>query len=344
MTWYRSLAVPPVQRLCARLFGLLPVLLLLLLASPCWAAAPVAQDDAATTWEDTPLVVGVLGNDSDEDLDPLTITAVSDPAHGATAITDAGTTVTYTPDTDWFGEDTFTYTISDGNGGTDTATVTMTVTAVNDAPIGVDDSATTAEDTAVLITVLSNDTDVESDPLALTGVEASYDGITEIVDNQVRFTPYADWSGTTTFYYYLTDGQGGYSSALVTVTVTPVQDPPLAADDWGWTDEDIATTLYVTWNDWDPDGDPLTITAVTHGAHGTVVIDPGAYAVTYTPDLNWYGEDSFTYTVSDGNGNTATAAVTVTVSPVNDWPVAQDDTATTPEDTPVLIDVLSNDS
>ena len=122
----------------------------------------------------------------------------------------------------------------------------------------------------------------------------------------------------------------------------PVGSPPVAADDSAATTEDTPVEIAVLANDSDPDGDPLTVYAVTQGADGSVTNN--ASSVTYTPLADFSGTDSFTYTVGDGNGNTDTATVTVAVSPANDAPVANDDSATTGEDTPVTIDVLANDS
>ncbi|MCH8856460.1 MAG: tandem-95 repeat protein, partial [Proteobacteria bacterium] len=130
--------------------------------------APNAVDDSATTDEDTPVTVDVLANDSDPEGDTLTVTAVTQGTNGS--VVAGGGTVTYTPDADWNGTDSFTYTIGDGNGGADTGTVTVTVNAVNDSPTAVDEGATTNEDTPVTVDVLANDTDPEGDTLTVTGV------------------------------------------------------------------------------------------------------------------------------------------------------------------------------
>ncbi|WP_010232327.1 cadherin-like domain-containing protein, partial [Gillisia marina] len=117
--------------------------------------APVALDDAVTTNEDTAVMISVLDNDSDPDGDPLTIISNTNPSNGIVVLNENGT-FTYTPNANYNGQDSFEYTISDGNGGIDTATVLITVVPVNDAPVAVDDSSTTDEDTAVTISVLDN--------------------------------------------------------------------------------------------------------------------------------------------------------------------------------------------
>ena len=308
--------------------------------------APVAADDSDTTNEDTAVIIDLLANDTDVDGDTLTITGVGTASNG-TVVDNGDGTVTYTPDADFNGSDSFTYDISDGNGGTDTATVSVTVDPVNDAPDAVDDSATTDEDNAVIINLLGNDTDVEGDTLTISAIGAASNGtVVDNGDGTVTYTPDAEFNGSDSFTYDISDGNGGTDTATVSVTVNAV-DPentaPVAADDSATTNEDNAVIISLLGNDTDVDGDTLTITNVGAASNGTVV-DNGDGTVTYTPDADFNGSDSFTYDISDGNGGTDTATVSVTVNPVNDAPVAADDNATTNEDTAVIISVLANDT
>ena len=283
--------------------------------------APVATDDTATTNEDTPVAVDVLANDTDADGNALSVTAVTQGAHGVVTFTGSG--VTYTPATNYDGTDTFTYTVSDGTGLSATATVTVTVTPVNDPPVAVDDAATTAEDTPVTVAVLANDTDSDADPLTVTAVTQGTHGSVVIAGDKVVYTPAADYNGADRFTYTISDGNGGTSTATVNVTVTPVNDAPVARPDAVTTDEDTAVAVTVRSNDTDVDGDALTVVAVGPAAHGTATTD--GQTVTYMPAPNYNGPDSFSYTVSDGHGGTATATVTVSVTPVADPPVVVDD-------------------
>ncbi len=308
---------------------------------------PVANDDTASTPEDTPVDIDVLNNDTDPEGDDPIVTLGSNPPHGSAAVNPDGT-VEYTPDLDYCGADFFTYTISDGNGGTDTATVNVTVTCVNDLPVANDDTASTPEDTPVDINVLANDTDVDGtiDPTTVSTVSGPAHGSVSVdsISGEVTYTPNTGYDGTDSFTYTVQDDDGATSNvATVTVTVNPVNDPPVANDDTASTPEDTPVDIDVLNNDTDPEGDDLTVTFVSNPPHGSAAINPDG-TVKYTPDPNYCGADSFTYTISDGNGGTDTATVNVTVICVNDLPVANDDTAETPEDTPVDIDVLANDT
>jgi large repetitive protein len=301
---------------------------------------PVARPDTAVTNEDTPVRIPVLGDDTDVDGNPLTVTAASAP-NGTVTINPDGT-ISYAPNANFNGTDTITYTISDGQGGTSTTTVTVTVNPVNDPPVAINDNAVTPEDVPVTISVLSNDTDIDGDRLTVTGATATNGTVVVNPDGTVTFTPNPNFNGTAVVTYTISDGKGGISTATATITVVPVNDPPVAANDTATTNEDTPVRIAVLANDTDVDGNPLIVTAATAG-NGTVVINADG-SISYTPKPNFNGTDTITYTISDGQGGFSTATVTVTVVPVNDPPVAASDVTTTLEDTPVTVNVLGNDS
>jgi hypothetical protein len=306
---------------------------------------PVANDDAATTAEDTPVTIDVLANDTDADgnLDPSSVSVTGGPFNGSAAVNPNGT-ITYTPDPDFNGSDSFSYEVCDTASACDTATVLITVTPVNDPPVAADDAASTDEDTPVTIGVLANDIDPDGDVLSVNSVTQPANGTVVInPDNTVTYTPDPGFHGADFFSYEVCDPAQACDSATVTVLVASVNDPPVAADDSASTDEDTPVTIDVLANDTDADGDALSVDSVTQPANGTAVINPND-TVTYTPDPDFNGTDTFDYTVSDGNGGTDTATVTITVGAVNDPPVANDDEAFTLSTVPVIIDVLANDS
>ncbi len=304
---------------------------------------PEADEDAFTVSEDSannPL--DVLAGDTDIDDDLLTVSAVADPPHG-TAL-DNNTNVLYSPDPGYVGADSFAYTVSDGMGGSDTATVTVTVTNVNDAPIADDDTFTVTEDTSNNnLDVLTGDIDVEGDLLTVTTVTDPPHGIVVNNTNHVSYTPDPNFYGTDSFFYTISDGNGGSDTAKVTVTVTNINDPPTADDDSFTVNEDSSNnSLAVLVGDADPEGNPLVVDTVSDPPHGTAVDNNSN--ILYTPDTNFSGSDSFTYTITDYRGGYATATVTVTVRNVNDPPVADDDALTVDEDSlNQVLDVLDGD-
>ena len=301
---------------------------------------PVANGDATSTVEDTLVTINVLGNDSDIDGDPLSVTAAS-ATNGSVAV-GAGGSLTYTPNANFAGTDTISYTISDGAGGTASASVSVIVAAVNDAPVAVGDTASTVEDTPVTIGVLGNDSDVDGDPLSVTSATATNGSVAIGAGGSLTYTPNADFAGTDTISYTISDGAGGTASGSVAVSVAAANDAPVAVADTATTAEDTAVTIDVLGNDTDVDGDPLSVTSAS-ATNGTVVVETDG-SLSYTPNADFSGTDTITYEISDGAGGTATGSVAVSVGAANDAPVAVDDTASTAEDTAVTIDVLGNDT
>ncbi len=290
-----------------------------------------AVDDDATLTEDDPATaIAVLDNDSDVEGDPITILSVTQPANGEAVITGGGTGLTYQPDADYCNdpggsEDTFTYTISGGDG----ATVSVTVACVNDDPVAVDDTGTTDEDTALDIPVadlLTNDDDVDGDTLSVTSVQNPAHGSVALVSTTVTFTPAADFCGDASFDYTLSDGKGGTDTGAVDVTVTCVNDAPVAVDDPVTVDEDSGVTpIDVLTNDTDVESDAITVTGVTQPDNGTATFTAGN--VSYEPDADYCNDpggsdDTFTYTINGGD----TGSVDVTVTCLNDAPVLDLDT------------------
>ena len=190
---------------------------------------PVANTDATTTAEDTPVNIPVLANDTDSDVnDVLVVTGVSG-ATGGTAAINADGTVRFTPALNFNGSGGFNYAISDGNGGTASSSVTVTVTAVNDAPVAGNDAATTSANTPVTLTVLTNDSDVDGGTLTVSAVTQPANGTVTTDGSTVTYTPNAGFSGANTFSYTVSDGNGGTATASVTVTVQAPVDLDITA-------------------------------------------------------------------------------------------------------------------
>ena len=310
--------------------------------------APVAVADTATVLEDAATTsIDVLANDTSEEEGTLILTIVNTSGTGTVSISLDGVSVDYTPSADFNGTEVITYTVSDGT-DTATGTLTVTVTPVNDAPEAIADTATVSEDSATTsIDVIANDTDVDlGNILSLTTVSTPGTGTVSIsLDGvSVDYTPSADFNGTEVITYTVSDGTDTATGTL-TVTVTPVNDAPEAIADTATVSEDSATTsIDVIANDTDVDsGNILSLTTVSTPGTGTVSISLDGVSVDYTPSADFNGTEVITYTVSDGT-DTATGTLTVTVTPVNDAPIAVEDTASVLENAIMIsTDVISND-
>ncbi len=287
---------------------------------------PIAALDTSTTPEDTPIIINVMGNDVLGDT-PTTITAVTQGTLGG--VVNNISTVTYNPSPNLYGEDAFTYTITDSDGDISEATVNITITPVDEPLDAVDDTAVTPEESPIIIDVLLNDLPGDL-PTTITATSNGAHGTVQNNGSDVTYTPVSNYFGTDTFTYTITDSNGDQDTASVDVTVTAVDDTLTAEDDTSSTAEDTAVNIYVMSNDVLGD-QPTTITSVTQGTHGTVV-NHTSY-LTYTPALNYDSTDSFNYTITDFDGDPSEATVTVTVNPINDPPVALNDSYTVAEDT-----------
>ena len=282
---------------------------------------PTANDDSTTTDEDIEKVIDVLLNDSNGDgtIDPTTVTTTSGPTNGQTLVDGASGNITYTPDPDYNGNDSFTYTVQDNQGATSNeASVTISVNPINDAPVANDDSATTTIDTAVTIDVTANDTDVDGtiDPTTVAILSGPSYGIVSVnpTTGVVTYTPNTSFLGTDSFVYEVADNDGATDSATVTIT-EPVNDPPIANNDSDTVDEGLSTITNVAANDVDVDDglDLTSIMIVTSPLHGTLTVN-GDGTVTYAHDGIETTSDSYTYNIKDASGqisNDATVSITI---------------------------------
>jgi len=279
--------------------------------------APVAVNDAAATTLNLPVAISVLANDSDPDADTLSIFSYGQGAFGT--VTQAGSQLYYTPNIGWLGTDAFPYTITDG-ALTNAATVTVTTGSANTPPVAVPDTATTNQDQAVTIAVLTNDIDADGDTLSISNFgQAAFGAVTQN-GTQLVYTPNAGWSGTDAFSYTASDG-ALTSTSLVTVTVNRINHAPVTAFDTATTGQDQAVTIAVLANDTDPDGDTLSVSSYVQGSYGTVT--QSGDQLIYTPNAGWAGLDAFTYQASDG-ALTTVATVTVTVTQTGPYRVVEE--------------------
>jgi VCBS repeat-containing protein len=185
---------------------------------------PTVEAGSATVLEDTPKSIPIVG--SDRDGDPLTYSVITGPSHGRLSGTEPN--LTYSPNTDFNGPDSFTFKVNDGKADSAAATLSIMVTPVNDPPTANDDSVTAQEDAPIVtIAVLTNDTDLDNSRLmVVTTTQGGNGSVTINTDSTLTYAPNRNFCGTDTFTYTLSDGRGGTDTATVTLTVKAVNDAP----------------------------------------------------------------------------------------------------------------------
>ncbi|HCG7309013.1 TPA: tandem-95 repeat protein [Vibrio parahaemolyticus] len=309
-----------------------------------FTVAPVVdiEADSSNVVEDTPTIINVLGNDTFEGKDKVvSLDAENGPKNGTVIVNNDGT-VTYTPDDNYVGKDTFTYVVTSG-GVSESTTVEVNVTPVNDAPVAKDDTAITDEDTPVTIDVLPNDTDVDGDKLSIESASVPKEqGTVEVVNGKLVFTPAENFNGDAEITYTVTDG-ALTDQATVKVTVNAVNDTPVVESNVA--DQTLAEDftpytidLNTVFSDVDNVDGELKF-SVSGNSNIQVAIVNGI--ATITPTADWNGSETLTFTATDPSGESVSQTVDFTVTPVADI-VA--DKATVVEDTPTIIKVLGNDT
>ena len=303
----------------------------------------VAVDDAFAISEDTSSAGNLADNDALAGDVTFALVDQGGPSNGAVTLNEDGTFV-FTPNTDFVGDDSFQYVITDANGQTSTATVSITVEAVNDAPVAIDDVVSAQEDVLLEnINVLDNDTDSDGNPLTVTNAVSAAGGVVTInADGTLSYQAPANFTGPDTINYTIDDGAGGTSTAVVNIDVAPVADLA-AADDFNTGDEDTVISGSVADNDTTLSGGALTYAVESTVENGALTFNAdGSYE--YTPNPNFNGADSFTYVVTDaGSGETFTQSVTLTVDAVSDL-AATDDQNAGDQDTVISGSVADNDT
>ncbi|WP_443943537.1 Calx-beta domain-containing protein [Pedobacter sp. AW1-32] len=299
--------------------------------------APVATAPTLTTAEDIPVSGAITA--SDVDGDPLSFAVSTPPANG-TVVMNANGTFTYSPNANYNGTDLFTVTVSDGKGGNTTVTVNITITPVNDAPTATAPAVTTPENTPVNGVISAND--VDGDPLSFTVTTAPAHGTVVLnADGTFTYVPATNYNGTDSFVVTVSDGKGGTTTVTVNITVTSVNEAPVASATPITTTSNTPANGTITATD--ADGDPLTFTVGTQPANGTAVLNADG-TFTYTPATDFVGSDSFTVIVSDGQGGTVTVTVNVTVTQGNRAPVVTAPAISTNVNTPVNGTITATDA
>ena len=312
---------------------------------------PTADSQRVTTPEDTP--VGITLTGSDPDGNTLTYMVIDGPSNGR--LSGRAPDLTYSPDGNFCGRDSFTFRVNDGTVDSDrVAVVSIDVTCVNDPPFAQPDSKVTPEDTPLLNEVLPPAVDPDGGPAplsyALVGGPMVGASVALSPNGTYIYSPAPNFTGLDSFTYSVSDGGVEPSNvATVTIDVTPVPDAPVGVNDELTIDEDSSGGGNVLDNDTDADTDHLLLSVAASGAivtppvHGTATLSSDGI-FTYRPDRNYHGSDSFTYRASDGALESDLTTVAITITPLNDPPIAGNDSTSTAEEVVVAGNVLPNDS
>ena len=295
--------------------------------------APVAAAQTVEVIEDGTLAITLAGSDIDGDT--LTYTVTTPPAHGALAGT--APILTYTPEANYHGSDSFAFTAHDSALASAPALVSITVTPVNDAPVATAQAVEVLEDGTLAITLAGSD--IDGDALTYTVTTPPMHGALAGTAPNLTYTPAADYHGSDGFAFTAHDSALASAPALVSITVTPVNDAPVATAQTAEVLED--GTLAITLAGSDIDGDALSYTVTTPPMHGALA--GTAPNLTYTPEANYHGSDGFAFTAHDSALASASALVSITVTPVNDAPVATAQAVGVIEDGTLAITLAGSD-
>jgi VCBS repeat-containing protein len=298
--------------------------------------APMASAQSVVTDKNVARAITLAG--SDVEGSPLTFTVVASPAKGV--LSGTAPNLTYTPNLNATGADSFTFKANDGLLDSAAATVSITITAgPNTAPLASAQSATTAEDTAKAITLYGSDAD--GNPLTYAIVTPPTHGTLSGTAPNVTYTPALNFNGADSFTFRVNDGITNSVAATVSLTVTAVNDAPVAAAQSVATDKNVAKSITLGGSD--AEASPLTFTVLTAPAKGA--LSGTAPSLVYSPNTNATGADSFTFKVNDGalDSATATASIAIAAGP-NTTPIANAQNAGAPEDTATAITLTGSDA
>lgn len=286
--------------------------------------APSAIAQTLSLNEDTPRTLILSGTDIEGSV--LTYALLSEPAKGQLSGTPPN--LTFTPNPNANGTDTFDFEVSDGDLTSAAATISFIINPINDAPLAHAQSTTIIEDTSTPITLAASDP--EGSVLSFTVIAGPTKGTLSGAPPNLVFTPHLNATGSDSFTFRVHDGLLNSGIVKVHIAITPVNDPPVANTQMVLLNEDTITTILLTGHD--VEGTGLLYSILTQPHKGR--LSGTAPNLKYTPDRNVTGADSFTFSVSDGQLQSTIETITLNIAPINDAPVSFSQALSLPEDSP----------
>jgi len=298
---------------------------------------PVAKPEYISLKEDSPVSIALMASDIDQDR--LTYHIVTGPSHGR--LSGSGPEMTYTPESNYSGADSFTFMVNDGAMDSNIVTVSLAIEAVNDPPKANHQSVMTRLDRSAFIALTGSDVDSDNLQYSIT-TQPEHGSLVFGSDfgtsGELTYTPDSNFVGTDNFTFVLNDGSVDSAPAMVSINLTP-NHIPVAEIQSVTTPEDTPVVINLTGSD--PDGDTVVYSVVSVPSHGG--LSGTAPNLTYMPNKNFSGPDSFTFKVNDGTNDSAVTTVSIAITPVNDPPVANNIDISAMEDMPIPVTLTGVD-
>ena len=294
---------------------------------------PEATVQNITLDEDSTLTVVLTGNDIDGDT--LSYAVTTQPTNGT--LSGEAPNFTYTPNENYNGTDSFSFTVSDGTATSEPVSIGITVNAINDIPEATEQNLTLEEDSSLTVVLTGND--IDGDTLSYAVTTQPTNGTLSGEAPNFTYTPNENYNGTDSFSFTVSDGTAISEPANIGITINAINDTPEATAQNITLDEDSIQIVVLTGSD--IDGDTLSYAVTTQPANGT--LSGTAPDLTYTPNENYHGTDTFSFTVSDGTATSEPATVSITINAINDTPAATSQSVSLDEDATVAIVLTGED-
>jgi PKD repeat protein len=290
---------------------------------------PIANSDSIQTNEDVPISFSLTGTDIEND--PLSFAIQTEPDMGTWEINSTTGTFTYTPVEEYSGTLNFTFTAFDGQDQSEPSAITIIIAEINDPPIAQDADVTTAEDESVFFALKATDIDSEIESYEVQQPQNGDIILLDAVSGLCKYTPATNYFGMDFLTFKAKDADNESASAQITITITPVNDAPVA-ESMSLTGKEDQTT-YIQLLGFDADEEPLTFTIISQPSHGQLInLESATGTVQYVPDTDYYGSDQFLFSVTDGTLTSQNGLVSLDISYVNDPPFVQSDAIVVAED------------